>query len=204
MPGWGGEAQPGGSGLATRWRGRLDLVRGGYEALSHGCGLDERRDLAPDEHPQEGGGDPDNGTDLTVAPVPPSECDAYRYESENNGLRRRWFFSNPRYDRGPCPFYPGASAWRLLGRERIARYCFGRHLCTSGERSPFDTTWGLWSSGLAGPYFVHESLYVLASPRSVILVRHGTDGVRYPLHVAGIQVELAQRVSVLVGDGDGC
>src|SRR5215467_4949415 len=58
--------------------------------------------------------------------------------------------------------------------------------------------------GLPGPYFVHESLYVLASPRSVILVQHGTDGVRYPLHVAGIQVELAQRVSVLVGDGDGC
>ena len=59
------------------------------------------------------------------------------------------------------------------------------------------------AAGLPGSR-CQETLDVLASPRSVIAAEHHADGVRHSLPVAGIKVELAHKVAVLVGDGDRC
>ena len=49
-----------------------------------------------------------------------------------------------------------------------------------------------------------EAVSVFLPPGPIIVAEHRADGVHHPLCVAGIKVELAQKVAVIVGDGDRC
>src|SRR5260370_13140246 len=63
---------------------------------------------------------------------------------------------------------------------------------------------GCWSSGRARAVVGQEAIGVLASPWPVVVAEHRADGVRHPLRVAGIHVEVAHHAPVLVGDRDRC
>lgn len=80
--------------LLARSRGR-SLVGGGCQSSSLGGRLDERRDLASDEHAQEGSGDPDHGLGLGITPLPSLKRYAQRDERLERGLPRHRFSSDP-------------------------------------------------------------------------------------------------------------
>ncbi len=69
-------------------------------AFQNRLGLErvDGRDLAPDEHPEQGGDNPDHRPGLRRRPVPPGEGDTQRNEGLDQGRRRSRLLPDPAYD----------------------------------------------------------------------------------------------------------
>jgi len=58
------------------------------------------------------------------------------------------------------------------------------------------------SGSVSCPVVRQQAIYVLIRPRPVVAIEHPANRFDHPLCVARVQVEVADQMTVLVGDGD--